>query len=512
MIILLTLFMFLGLSCNQDGGQGPLDKDVYRNLKSTLRVHPRLLLTRDKIDSLKKDTQSSHKWLWKRFMEDLPEISSSTSKLKESIGRGEANRISDIAFAAVMTDNDSLVTIAKEYLYQMSQREVWDPTHSLLEGHMLLNVALGYDWLYDKFNRKELDEIEKRLGEEAEDAYILMTDKREWFRDQYLQNHAHVHFAGLAYAAVALYGHDARAQKWLDLCINFFDHTFALSNPDGGSIEGLSYGTYGLEFCTFYTELARTVLGLDYYADSGWLKNFPKYILHSMLPDRREEEWAVSFGDNPRHANYHGPEPQLFLLASIYKDSQAEWLAEELINLREKGVGSATYRALLWYDPSVSKATPASFPTMYHLDDIDQVVYRSSWNKQDALLMAVKCGPFMGVARGKDYDYDLGAAHGHPDDGSFQIVRHGVFLTVDPMYTYYKRAENHNVYRIKGIGQLGEDETWFGTGEALYYKHSPRILESEQKKRIQLYPCRHERCLSSSPRPEQIAAAFYHTR
>ena len=257
-VSLFALILMLSVvSCNQDGGQGALEEDVYKNLKSTLRVHPRILLTQDKIESLKSDIESSHKWIWERFENDIPEITSSTIKVKESIGRGDANRISDIAFVAVITGSDSLTEIAKNYLYQMSQREVWDPTHSLLEGHMLLNVALGYDWLHDKFNRKELDEVEKRLGEEAEDAYILMTEKREWFRDQYLQNHAHVHFAGLAYAAVALYGHDARAQKWLDLCINFFDHTFALSNPDGGSIEGLSYGTYGLEFCTFYAELAR---------------------------------------------------------------------------------------------------------------------------------------------------------------------------------------------------------------------------------------------------------------
>ena len=210
-------------------------------------------------------------------------------------------------------------------------------------------------------------------------------------------------------------------------------------------------------------------------------KKIPQLHSSQHAPEREEEEWAVSFGDNPRHANYHGPEPQLFLIASIYKDRKAEWLAEELINLRPTGLGSATYRALLWYNPTIAKASTKDFSTMYHMTDIDQVMYRSSWDDKSALYMAVKCGPFMGVARGNDYDYDLGAAHGHPDAGSFQIFRHGVFLTVDPMYTYYKQAANHNEFLIKGIGQLGEDETWYGTGEALYYKHNPRILESEKK-------------------------------
>ncbi len=475
--IIPLLCLALGWACSQDGGPGPLDKEVYRSLKKTNRIHPRLLLTDPVGEKLSADIESSHKWLWERFEEDLPEKLNSADELPEQLGRAHGDLAADLAFAWRATGRDSLFHQSRDYLLRLCRKETWDPDYELVLGHMLMGIALAYDWLYPRLSNAQRSEVALRLGEEAERQYRMIVEKRAWYRNQYLQNHAHVHFGGLAFAAVALYGEDPRAQQWLAVCVEFFDRVFRLSLVDGASIEGLSYGNYALEFVLRYAELARTVLGLDYY-DNPWIKNYPQYLLHSLLPRLSEQEWAMTFGDNPRHGNSHGPEPQLFLIAERCRDTGAQWLGRKLINLHPTGLASASWWSILWYDPTVGEKASSSYPTLKHFTDLGQVMMRSSWEDTSAVLIGIKCGPFMGRARSMDTEYDLGCAHGHPDAGSFQVYAYGRFLALDPMYTHFKRTANHNTLLIKNQGQLGEEEQWFAAAEALYFKHFPGIIES----------------------------------
>ncbi|HUU27744.1 MAG TPA: DUF4962 domain-containing protein [archaeon] len=474
-----TLLLFLALlpACHWDGGPGPLDKEVYRNLSRYYGIHPRILLTSDEGSRLLPKLSSSHGWLWERFLEDLPDNLAAAQELPEELGRGHADLASDLAFAWRMTGEDSLLQQAKDYLLALCRRKVWDPEYDLLHGHLLMGTALAYDWLYPRLNRAQKSLITERLGNEAEAQYRKIVDQRAWYRNQYLQNHAHVNYGGLAFAAVALYGEDARAQDWLGICEEFFRKVFEVSPADGASIEGLNYGNYALEFSLRYAELARTVLGRDYYS-SPWLANYPDYILHSLLPRPVESEWAMTFGDSPRHGNYHGPEPQLFLLASHYNKPAAQWLGKKLIGLKPRGLNSASWWAILWYDPSIREADPADFPTMKHFTDIGQVMMRSSWLDTSATMIGFKCGPFMGSAQSREAAVDLGCAHGHPDAGSFQVYSRGRMLAIDPGYTLFKKTENHNTLLVKDKGQLGEEEPWFAAGEAIRFRQFPGIVQT----------------------------------
>ncbi len=426
---------------------------------------------------LRKRLNSSHRQLWIRYLDDLPGKLESARNLKAEPGRGEGNLAADLAFAWRATGEDSLLAVARTYLLKLAALETWDPDYDLLHGHLLLGTAIAYDWLYHELNRSQRTLVATRLGDEAEAQYRQITRNRAWYRSQYLQNHAHVNYTGMAYAAVALYGEDARAQKWLAACEQFFPQVFKLSPSDGGSIEGLSYGNYAAEFCLFYAELARNVLGSDYY-DSKWIENFPRYVLHSMLPNPAESEWAMTFGDSPRHGNYHGPEHMLFLIASRLNDPTAQWLGRRLIEQNEEGLSSASWWSLLWYDPNVGESSPSSFPLLHRFNDIGQVVTRTAWQDTSATMISLKSGAFMGDSNADSARFDLGAAHGHPDAGSFQLYSHGRFLLVDPGYTNFKSTANHNTLLVKGNGQLGENEIWFAGAEAIQYGHRPRVLET----------------------------------
>ncbi|OGG05411.1 MAG: hypothetical protein A3F83_02980 [Candidatus Glassbacteria bacterium RIFCSPLOWO2_12_FULL_58_11] len=476
LLLLLTLSLPFA-ACNRDGGPSGLSPDVYRELKKAAGVHPRLILTGEVEEKLFPDLSTSRQWLWKRYLEDLPEKTARAGKVTEVLDRGNGNLAADLAFAWRATGSDSLFQLTKRYVFDLCAIEVWDPEYDLLHGHLLLGVALAYDWLYPSLNRAERSQIALKLGDEAQMQYQQIARNRAWYRNQYLQNHAHVNYCGLAYAAVALYGEDARAQEWLAVCEEFFTQVFALSLKDGGSIEGLSYGNYALEFCLFYAELARTCLARDYYG-SPWLKNYPQYILYSLLPALRGDEWAMAFGDSPNHGNSHGPEPQCFRLAAQYADQSAQWLGTRLIELQPHGLNSASWWALLWYDPQVREADPDTFPTLKEFSEIGQVMLRSAWRDSSAALIGIKCGPYLGQTRSKDALYDLGGAHGHPDAGSFQIFARGRFLAVDPGYTYFKRTANHSTLIVKGQGQLGGEEPWFAAAEALEFHQRPAILET----------------------------------
>jgi len=464
------------VACHTEGERGGLDRETARHLAEYFEVHPRLILGPEKLAGLRVSVSNGNRELWQRYLEDLPQKVSAAAHMPEQLDRGNGDLAADLAFAWLMTGEDSLYIIARDYLFELCRKPVWDPEYDLLHGHLLLGAALAYDWMYGRLSRDQRFLVADRLGEEAEAQYDRITQERAWYRNQYLQNHAHVNYCGLAYAAGALYGEDPRAVDWLGCCDSFFARVFDVSNPDGGSIEGLSYGNYAEEYCLRYAELARDLLGRDYYK-CDWLRNYPEFVLHSLLPAQREDCWAMTFGDSPRHGNSHGPEPQLYLLAARTGDREALWLADRLVAQRDSGLASASWWALTWHTGSVQPASPAGFPLQKHFTDLDQLMLRSAWEDSTATLIGIKCGPFMGRRESGVSAYDLGAAHGHPDAGSFQIFSRGRFLTVDPGYTLLKRTANHNTLLVRGKGQLGEGEPWFATGEALAFEQYPRLVE-----------------------------------
>ncbi len=464
-------------SCQLDGGPGGLRSEAYSQLNTLYKTHPRLLIPAGEDSLLRQRLGSSHQMLWKRYLQDLPGKLERGRSFTADPGRGEGNLAADLAFAWRATGEDSLLDAARSYLLKLASLKTWDPDYDLLQGHLLLGTALAYDWLYHELNRSQRALVAAKLGDEAEAQYRQITRNRAWYRTQYLQNHAHVNYTGMAYAAVALYGEDARAQKWLAACEEFFPRVFELSPSDGGSIEGLSYGNYAMEFCLLYAELARSALGKDYYS-SQWIENYPRFVLHSMLPVRTEQEWAMTFGDSPRHGNSHGPEQMLYLIASRLNDPSAQWLANHLIALNDSGLASASWWPLLWYDPNVGESSPASFAPLHRFNEIGQVVTRTAWQDTAATMIALKSGAFMGDSNAEGAVFDLGAAHGHPDAGSFQLYSHGRFLLIDPGYTSFKSTANHNTLLVKGRGQLGGNEPWFAAAEAIQYGHRPRVLET----------------------------------
>ncbi len=481
MAVLCLLPLTLILSCRGSGPEsaGGAAPERWAALEAASRTHPRLLLTAESLPELKSRIAGSHQWLWERYLQDLPgKLERAKDSIEGELDRGHADLAPQLAFTALLTGDPEHLAAAKRQLLALAHAPEWDPLNDLVHGHLLQGMALAYDWLYPELSRDERREVFDRLSREARGQYERIAVHRVWYHNQYFQNHAVSNYCGLAFAAAALYGEDPEAGQWLTLCEGFFDQTFAVLPTDGTSLEGISYGGYDFEYLLRFAELSRLLLGQDRY-DNPALKNMPAWFLHSLVPAPTEPEWTMTFGDAPRHAGWHGPEPQLFLAAARYGDSQAQWLGRFLIELPDTGMASAAFWPILWYDPAVPAAAPADFPLFWHFTDNEQVMMRSAWDDPQALLVGFKCGPFMGKAQSLTAEWDWGTNHQHPDQGSFQLFAEGRYLAIDPLYTHFKRTANHNSMLFKGRGQLGEDVQWFGVAEALHYRHYPQIVHAE---------------------------------
>jgi len=421
--------------------------------------------------------RTTHAVMWQHVMKGAERLKRSEPPVTGRLSRGHGNRMAALAVVSVLSEDEGLKQTAIRYLVGLCRRSEWDPNRDLLHGHILWGVAIGYDWLWQDLTAEQRQLVRNCLAREAQRQFLASTEQRGWWRNQYLQNHGHVNLCGLAYAAAALYGEDERAEQWLSLADAFFSRTFEVSNPDGVSIEGLSYGAYALEFCLRYADLARQALGKDYYG-CPWLKRFPLYIAHSTLPVMTRHEWAMTFGDSPRAANSHLPTHSMARIAAEYRDPIAQGACRMLQDLHG-GLGRDPWQTVLWYDPSVPAVGREDLPTFHHFSDVGQVMMRTDWSS-DAMLVGLKCGPWLGHNLWHRVGWDYGAAHEHPDVNSFQIYAYGAWLAVDPGYTLLKRTCNHNTLLIDGYGQLGEGKTWFSTLDALYYHHYAKILRAEQ--------------------------------
>jgi acetyl esterase/lipase len=442
--------------------------------------HPRLLLDPARVEQLRREVATTHRFLWERYEQDLPRMVA-VSKREAPLGdaRYDGDLVPELAFAWLMTGRDDLLATAKAQLLRVSTDEKWSTNEDLVflvPAHHILGIALGYDWLYGELAPAERVTVRDRLAREAAAQHRRITEERVWWRNQYFQNHSHSNTAALAFAAAALWGEDPRAPEWERTTAQFFERAFAVLPEDGSSLEGYAYAGYGGEYLLLYALLARDLLGVD-YTDRPWVRHFPEYLLQGLLPRRTAEEWAMTFGDAPRRG-WTSTAQHLFTLARLHRDGAAQWMARETVRLRERGLGSRGFMMMLSYDPTVVPADPATFPAFARFPEIEQVMMRSSWTDPEATLVGFKAGPFMGRALSETAVFDFGTGHQDADSGSFQLFSHGRFLAIDPLYTGQERTEDHSTMLFKRHGQLGEQNA-FGSMEALRFGHHPEIVHAE---------------------------------
>jgi len=388
------------------------------------------------------------------------------------------------AFGYQITGNTAYADKARQHLLTYLGWSDWSNGDGippdLNEAHMLMGVAMAYDWIYETLSASDRAAIATRLGNEAAKVAINLPDA--WYALEYLQGHNWIDTAGLGIAALALAGEDSRAPGWLALAegnLQKLQVTMGLI-PDGTWHEGLPYEGYDLAMSMpFWTALART--GAD-YTDLGILRGYGKYFLYSGLPDA-PQQLILPFGDFTNWPREMAIQISRYV-AARFKDPVAETAARRWLNAVGRGsyLPEVFYNVFefVYYDPTVAPIDPHALPLDAFFPDIGAAALHSSWDRGDFAL-GLKASVYGGrvnferlKVQGSPAGGWLNWGHDHNDDMSFWLFGRGTWLAPEAMgyvagkntsYTYKaNQSAYHNSLLVDGQGQLGDirdsDSNW----------------------------------------------------
>jgi len=239
----------------------------------------------------------------------------------------------------------------------------------------------------------------------------------------------------LGLGALALRGHDDRAEEWLRMAVQSQERFLKLFSPDGSYFEGLSYLDYSLRTSLPFIDAHRRLVG-----DIDWLSkvNFNgvlDYIMTMQLgktPDGQPD--IVNFSD-ARGSVHPGA---ISLIGQYTGNEMAGYVA--------RNAGRVIFfHDFLWYRPD-APAKPPRKELLNMRNDLNWIICRSGWKADDSVIAFKSGAP---------------ANHEHADRNHFIFKAHGERLLNDHLGASYDRRKpgwkmrftrGHNAVLIDGKG------------------------------------------------------------
>lgn len=186
----------------------------------------------------------------------------------------------------------------------------------------------------------------------------------------------------LGLGAIALQGHDSRAQHWLDTAVDSARRVLDLFSPDGSYFEGLSYSGYTLRTILNFCDAHQRAKG-----DIDWSR---EANLDGMIDFFLSMQAGKNADGTPDIVNFSDAR------TSVYPCAPA-WIGKQTSNpLAQYAVENATVPAyfldFLWYEPK-RKSTPPPASLLNVRNDLDWILCRSGWEANDAVLAFRSGGP-----------------------------------------------------------------------------------------------------------------------
>jgi Domain of unknown function (DUF4962)/Heparinase II/III-like protein len=466
-------------------------------------VHPRLFLDAQRIQELRQAITTTHAALWDSVREQADQavrtgppayIERDRSSGDEQLWQREVgNKMPLLAMAYRLSGEQKYLDSARQWALASCAYRTWGLGRidgmDLAAGHQLFGLGIVYDWCYDDLGEAARSTIRATLIKRTSAMYEAAATGKAWWRRSYLQNHLWVNICAMATVGMALYGEAEEAPHWIALPLDKFRRTMDALGDDGASHEGTGYWQYGVEYLLKFMDLARELLGVNLY-DHPWWRHTADYRLYLALP---RHAWTrgnneVDLADCPR-GNWYGPDYLLRALAREYRDGHAQWLAQE-IDTAKVDSPEARWLNLIWYDPKLRPVPPTGTaersegvrPTLHHFPDMGIVSARTNWSGDESLVV-FKCGPFIGHKAVREFSYDPGGGHVHPDANHFLLFGNGEWLIRDDGYGA-KWTGQHNTLLIGGKGQTGEGQMWFNGTPLLGAQAQPQITRVASSPRL----------------------------
>lgn len=353
------------------------------------------------------------------------------------------SRIAYNAFTAYLTDDVEARNAAKEALLTVSRWQSWEPPWFTAHGQhtyypaglLAVDVALGYDLLYEHLTDAERSQVRRALLEKQ----IIPT-----YREYFLDNRAMAntsnwisHTVGGALIAASVIADDVKPEESggkFDLYVNGLllkieAHIAASFLPDGSYGEGISYQEFDLETLAPMTIAVRRAFGIDYFKQTH-LKASLAYALYILTEPTSA---SLDMGDTHAPAGHGIP-------ALIYqtKDPVLRWYYAQFER--------PSLQQFIFYDDSVQPQSPTDtkLPTSRIFADKGNAVFRTGWGGADEIVLLFRAGANFN--------------HHHADQGGFLLSAFGEPLITeagwsdyykDPYYaTFFTQAIGHNTVLV----------------------------------------------------------------
>lgn len=360
----------------------------------------------------------------------------------------------------------------------------WWMEADLAAAHQVYAISIAYTWLKDDaaMTSEMRQDIVNRLYYSCMAAELKRGDST-----QFMQNHLWIGITSLLAGTIAL-ASDADyvvshvkidenmtdwereytksvtmeefqndCEKWLDLVLDKLCTSYSYMPSDGSNHEGAGYAAYGTEWLLKCSMLLERHFGIDTLTGNGYLENHSDYFLNVMYPKNTLSgsasllNYADGFDTSQVSQNFR-------VLAAIYKDAQAQWIAEAFEEADADSTGAALWMGLLYADGSVEAKLDTAKSTMYLSKLLGLAVARSDWSGDESLAL-VRCG--LPLGRKGNLLPKLGSTneyHVAPDCNAIVLLANGEYLLKSDGYSI-KQTSNHSTLLVNGKGQIGETMT-----------------------------------------------------
>ena len=330
-----------------------------------------------------------------------------------------------------LTGDQDAGKAAKKALLRMSEWPSFVHPHILNQGQFtywpvgltLLDLALGYDWVYDLLTPAEREKIAGALYHKG-----ITEVFREYVRDNRVSSNtsnwiSHVTGGGiLAAIAIADEFPDRELEPYLSgmilKLVELVKNTF---DDDGDYGEGLGYHNFTMETLSEIIPVLEANFGIQ-FPEKVFRSH--QYMFYQLDPQTKE---FSDFGDT------HSRLGQMTNFAYVLRknrDPHLKWLYE----LLGKGTGD---NDLFFADPSISAKDPSDLPPVKLFRDVGTAVFRSGFKHEDFAFI-FRCGPFYN--------------HQHFDQGGFFLNDRGENLIGESGRTNYYNDPWYNKLFIQPGG------------------------------------------------------------
>jgi len=443
--------------------------------------HPRLLLNADRLAELK--ALAAKDATLQKAVDDLLKLADlyvPKEPLKDgndwNTWREVSGRVFALGFAYRWTGDDKYVKPLRETLLACAGFNDWHERIGFLDtGEMTANVAIGYDWLYDKLSAEDRKTIQDAImAKGLAKGLDCYTHKDPVFWWTTCENNWNLACnSGMAEGAMAVAEVDPpMAIKVLNAAAESLQHVWPTYEPDGGWMEGPYYWEYASRLGIMGLASGESALGEAGLKLLGSHTNGPigpglaktwQFGLYVTNPDGVT---MMPFADSTEH---HWHLPFIYYLAGKANDQVG--IASEFAHFDkphpywptlDKEVTDprhAVNRALdiIWYHPATAEgiAQLAAMPLAAHLHSkrVELASFRTAWNDPNAMGLIIKAGDNGGTVD-----------HAHCDAGNFELTSQKVIWTVDPgrgeygTKGYFDHGTAHNPgtrWQVPRVGSIG---------------------------------------------------------